>query len=161
MQERLAKSVLRSHWPQLPGPLPHTPCPLPSEVYPPWTRVPDAAVLWWSPTSRQPGEEAQGSSCSSGETCLHLLHPLQKLRWSFSTSLQPFCSGVCPTPLESLLLWVTSFMLSLRGIISLNIQPKLERLPAPLTPHTNRSSLAQNLRGLRHWTLISNSSFSL
>ena len=69
---------------------------------------------------------------------------------AFSTSLQPFCSGVCPTPLESLLLWVTSFMLSLRGIITLNIQPKLERLPAPLTPHTNRSSLAQNLRGLRH-----------
>ena len=86
MQERLAKSVLRSHWPQLPGPLPHTPCPLPSEVYPPWTRVPDAAVLWWSPTSRQPGEEAQGSSCSSGETCLHLLHPLQKLRCFFYIS---------------------------------------------------------------------------
>lgn len=33
--------------------------------------------------------------------------------------------------------------LSLRGIISPNIQAKLERLPAPLTPHTNRSSPAQ------------------
>ena len=112
MQEKLGKSVLRSHWPQLPDPLPHTPCPLPSDVYPPRTRVPDTAVLWWSPTSRQPGEKAQGSSCGSGETCLHLLHPLQKLRWSFFPSLRPFCSGVCPTPLESLLLWVTSFTLT-------------------------------------------------
>lgn len=143
MQEKLGKSVLRSHWPQLPDPLPHTPCPLPSVVYPPRTWVPDTAVLWWSPTSRQPGEKAQGSSCGSGETCPHLLHPLQKLRRSFFPSLQPFCSGVCPTPLESLLLWVTSFTLSLRGIVSLNIQAKLERLPAPLTPHTNRSSPAQ------------------
>lgn len=55
MQEKLGKSVLRSHWPQLPDPLPHTPCPLPSVVYPPRTWVPDTAVLmkphiqatWW------------------------------------------------------------------------------------------------------------------